>query len=106
MLQFLLGLTHLLIVDKQVNSVHDNYYRDWRGGSRRKRAAIAPEVDGVALPTGRRPRVAQLVPGTRFKRSDYAGTKFEVNAGYQPADGISFFAFNSSDRVMNVMRHQ
>ena len=77
--------------DLQVNSVRDNHYREWKGASRKKRAAaIMPEVVGdVPLDTGTR---RQMVPGTRVRRenqlNDDAGTRFDVNVGYQRAAGI------------------
>ena len=80
--------------DLQVNSVRDNHYREWRGGSSRtRRAALAPEVGYDARETGRRRRASQLVPATRVRRSEHenqlngaGGTRFDVNVRYQGYD--------------------
>ena len=102
LLLFCLRFTHLLTFDPQVNSVKNNVYREWRPTSRKKRSVIAPEVDYVALQTGRRRRAAQLVPRTRVKRSDQlnggAGTRFDVGVAYQPGAGIRRAFFHEDGR--------
>ena len=89
LLLFCLRFADLLTFDRQVNSVRNNRYREWRPTSRKKRSVIAAEIEDVVPLTGRRQRTAQLVPRTRVKRSDQlngdAGTRFDVGVAYQPA---------------------
>ena len=91
--------------DPQVNSVRDNQYREWRPTSRKKRSLIAPEVDDVAVQTGRRRRTAKLVPRTRLKRSDQlnggAGTRFDVGVAYQPGSGTFCAGFFANKEEIN-----
>jgi len=88
----------------QVNSVHDNHYREWRGNSqsRQKRATDAGVPYAESRIQRRLQSVDQLVSDTRKKRGAGdenqlrdPGTQFQVNVNYRKPDGIVciFYSF-------------